>query len=84
MRFCYFCKGPMYTSNNSIWIKGKNYDAHKKCIEEDIIKNSKEIPVCFECGKPMKNSIDPKTKKINEYLWETTCNHFKGQRLCRG
>ena len=31
MRYCYYCKHAMYTSNCSIWIKGKNYDVHKKC-----------------------------------------------------
>ena len=35
MRYCIFCKKPMFTSNFSIWIKGKNYDAHKKCAEND-------------------------------------------------
>jgi len=33
MRYCIFCKKPMYTSNFSVWINGKNYDAHKKCAE---------------------------------------------------
>lgn len=41
-------------------------------------------PVCSKCGKPMKNSIDSKTKKVSKYLWETTCEHFKGQRLSIG
>ena len=31
MRYCYYCKKPMYTSNESIWIENKNYDIHKKC-----------------------------------------------------
>ena len=35
MRYCYYCKKEMYTSNYSIWIKNKNYDAHKKCKERD-------------------------------------------------
>ena len=26
----------MCSSNYSIWIKGKNYDAHKKCIKKDL------------------------------------------------
>ena len=32
-RVCYYCKKPMYSSNESIWIKNKNYDIHKKCKE---------------------------------------------------
>lgn len=35
MRYCYYCKKAMYSSNSSIWIKRKNYDAHKKCIEKE-------------------------------------------------
>ena len=35
MRYCYFCKKAMYTSNHSIWIRGKNYPAHKKCLIKD-------------------------------------------------
>ena len=34
MRYCIKCKKPMYSSNESIWIKGKNYDIHKKCKGE--------------------------------------------------
>lgn len=34
MRYCYYCKKPMCNSNDSIWIKGKNYDAHKKCKDK--------------------------------------------------
>jgi hypothetical protein len=34
MRYCYYCKKPMYTNNESIWIKGKNYDIHKKCKDK--------------------------------------------------
>ena len=34
MRYCIFCKKPIYTSIHSIWIKGKNYDAHQKCLED--------------------------------------------------
>lgn len=35
MRYCKLCKKPMFTSNFSLWIKGKNYDVHKKCIQDD-------------------------------------------------
>jgi len=34
MRYCIKCKKPMYSSNESIWIKNKNYDIHKKCKEK--------------------------------------------------
>ena len=34
MRYCYYCKKSMYTSNGSVWIGRKNYDAHKKCINQ--------------------------------------------------
>ena len=36
-RFCYYCKKPMYSSNENIWIKNKNYDIHKKCKGENEI-----------------------------------------------
>jgi hypothetical protein len=38
MRYCWYCKKPMYTSNESIWISKKNYDIHKKC-KKKFIKN---------------------------------------------
>ena len=38
MRYCYFCKKPMYTSNCSIWIKNKNFDVHKVCKDKYSIK----------------------------------------------
>lgn len=41
-------------------------------------------PVCPTCGKPMVNARDSITKKISKYLWETTCEHFKGERLSIG
>jgi len=34
MRYCYYCKKPMFTSNYSVWIKKKNYPAHKNCIKQ--------------------------------------------------
>jgi len=34
MRFCYYCKKPMYTSIESIWIKNKNHDIHVKCKQK--------------------------------------------------
>ena len=40
-RVCYYCKKPMYSSNESIWIKNKNYDIHKKCKEENKPYNKK-------------------------------------------
>lgn len=44
MRYCYYCKKAMYTSNKSIWIGRKNYDAHIKCIKlkEKILKMIEE------------------------------------------
>jgi len=42
MRYCYYCKKKMYSSNYSIWIKKKNYDIHKKCKEELLHKLLKE------------------------------------------
>ena len=39
MRYCYKYKKPMFTSNESIWIKHKNYDIHKKC--KDKLKDDK-------------------------------------------
>ena len=41
MRYCYYCKKPMYTSNFSVWVKGKNYDAHSKCISSEKTLKSK-------------------------------------------
>jgi len=34
MRKCIICKKPMYSSNYSVWIGKKNFDAHKKCINK--------------------------------------------------
>ncbi|MHA1201333.1 MAG: hypothetical protein ACTSQ4_02275 [Candidatus Heimdallarchaeaceae archaeon] len=48
------------------------------------LNKPKYPPVCQECGKPMKNGIDSITKKISPYIWETTCEHFKRQRLSIG
>ena len=35
IRYCIRCKKPMYSSNENIWIKNKNYDIHKKCKGEN-------------------------------------------------
>lgn len=48
------------------------------------MKTNKKTPVCPQCGKPMKNAVDSITKKVSKYLWKTTCEHSKGQRLCVG
>ena len=40
-RYCIKCKKSMYSSNESIWIKNKNYDIHKKCKEENKLYNKK-------------------------------------------
>jgi len=41
-------------------------------------------PVCPQCGKPMINAIDSKTKKISKYLWRTNCGHSKNLILSIG
>ena len=41
-------------------------------------------PRCHICGKPMRNAFDTKTKKISEYLWETTCGHNKNIKMSIG
>lgn len=41
-------------------------------------------PKCPVCGEPMINSIDTITKKVSEYLWETTCGHAHNLRLSIG
>jgi hypothetical protein len=41
MRYCIRCKKPMYTSNESIWIKGKNYAIHKRCKTKEEIRCGK-------------------------------------------
>jgi len=41
MRYCYYCKKPMFTSNESVWIKGKNYDVHTKCKEK--LENKEQV-----------------------------------------
>jgi hypothetical protein len=33
MKYCYYCKKPMYSSNESIWLLNKNYDIHSKCLK---------------------------------------------------
>ena len=57
MRTCIHCKEPMFSSLESIWIDGKNYDIHKKCKESyaslekgcgEILSKEKEITIC--CG----------------------------------
>ena len=55
-----------------------------KKLEELGVYTPEGIPKCSVCGKEMINSIDSKTKKISKYLWETTCEHFKGWRLSVG
>lgn len=47
-------------------------------------KCKKDKMVCSICGKPMINVRDKVTKKINPYLWETTCEHLKGRKLSSG
>ena len=42
MRYCIECKKPMYTSFESIWIKGKNYDIHKKCLKSILKREAKQ------------------------------------------
>ena len=34
MRYCVWCKKPMYTSIESIWVKGENLDIHAPCKKE--------------------------------------------------
>ena len=41
-------------------------------------------PHCQICGKDMKNAYDTYLKKINPYLWQTTCKHDKDLRLSIG
>jgi len=41
-------------------------------------------PKCPICKKPMKNTIDSRTKKLSKYLWVTTCEHAKGVILSKG
>lgn len=43
-----------------------------------------EIPKCTICNKPMKNAYDSILKKINPYLWKSTCEHMKRLRLSKG
>ena len=41
MRYCYYCKKPMYSSDKSIWLLNKNYDIHNKCrkiVEKRLIE----------------------------------------------
>jgi hypothetical protein len=40
MRYCIYCKKGMYSSNDSIWIKNKNYDMHAKCKKKYIKDNN--------------------------------------------
>ena len=54
----------------------------KPFIETKSPKRVKEV--CSICGKEMENAIDSKTKKINKYLWKTTCGHNKNLVLARG
>ena len=38
MRHCFYCKKPMYSSNESIWIMGQNFDVHKRCKDKYAVK----------------------------------------------
>jgi len=64
----------------------ENFEAYMKEQNKNLQKQGVRIrsPVCPECGEKMVNAIDSITKKISKYLWETTCGHFKGQRLSIG
>ena len=60
MRYCYYCKKPMFTSNHSIWIKGKNYDAHKACIKKNL--KTMSLKKLFIDTDKLVTEIDNKTK----------------------
>ena len=45
MRYCSYCKKPMHTSINSIWIGKKNFDIHVKC-EKEYNQNISPCPNC--------------------------------------
>ena len=51
MRYCTWCKKPMNTSNESIWVAGENYDIHVPCKKEAESK-------CDNCGKRRIDHID--------------------------
>jgi len=36
-RVCVYCGKPMYSSFESVWVNGKNYDIHKKCKKDHKI-----------------------------------------------
>jgi len=42
MRFCVLCNKAMYSSNESIWIKNKNYSCHIKCKKLKELLKEKE------------------------------------------
>jgi len=44
----------------------------------------KLTPLCQICGEVMINVYDNKEKKINMYLWKTTCKHNKDFILSMG
>jgi len=67
-----------------MYMKKESFEAFMREQNKNLQKQGVRIPVCPECGEPMKNGIDSITKKISKYLWETTCGHFKGQRLSIG
>jgi len=69
-----------------MYMKKESFEEFMKQQNKNLQKQGVRVmpPVCPECGKPMENAIDSITKKISKYLWETTCGHFKGQRLSIG
>jgi len=68
----------MYTSNESIWIKDKNYDIHKKCKKKEKCCMCGNEEVVFEVGSGQKAVLNETdyTKLIEEY-------YKKGEWLCR-
>ena len=75
MRECIVCRNPMYTSWSSVWINGKNYDAHVKCLKS--IKGCKKLvgiadkDIVFQCGSEMDDGSIFYCKNCSCYLKKT-------------
>jgi len=70
MRYCLYCEESMHSSNESIWLNGKNYDCHKKC--KDSYKEQKESKTKCEIDKLEKAIKRAREMKINSQSNEET------------
>ena len=77
MRYCYYCKKPMYASNESIWIGKKNFDCHLTCKKNNS-PQTKPDRVKSDNGRQSPAQKIMNGCKTSDY-WDIVCE--KGE-LC--